>query len=217
MTEQHPAAETTKTNVRHHAQVPAFQPAEQFRQTWIFTAPIDHTIEDMLRPEYWMHVADKLRHYAHVECYAEDGTFYAEFLVVGKTANTARMALLNKVDLRAVTEPIDMAKELEAYVIRYAGPTNGFNVVRRADGRIMRGGLLTEQEARTWLLNFVAQPSKGFVEDRPDSKPIGAIAQPTAPMKAPRSQAQMDSATKLAEAARERRAAHAREKAGASI
>lgn len=217
MTEQLPAAEKPKTDIRHHAQVQAFKPAEQFRQTWIFTAPIDHSVEDLLRPEYWMHVADQLRHYAHVECYAEDGTFYAELLVVGKTANTARMALLNKVDLRAVTEPIDMAKELEAYVIRYAGPTNGFNVVRRADGRIMRGGLLTEQEARTWLLQFVAQPAKGYTDERPASQPIGAIAQETPPNKPARTAAQITSAEKLAQAARDRRAANERQKASASI
>lgn len=172
---------------------PQFKLAEQYRQFWIATIPADHTLEDAMRPEYWRNVASKIRHYDHIECYAETGAFYAELLVVGKAMNSVKTVPIVHVDLNAAMGTIDMGEELKSYEIRFGGPTNGFRVIHKPANAVIKERLMSEDEARSWLIDYIRRPDKGFVEDRPGSEPMGEVAQPDS------------SAAKLASAAAARR------------
>ncbi len=52
------------------------------------------TIDDLLKPECWAAVAPKLRPWDHVEVRAEDGTYYAELLVLACDRTWAKMHVL---------------------------------------------------------------------------------------------------------------------------
>lgn len=151
-------AETKKEEAEarnYHLLVTAFSQAQFVRQPWAATIPRGHVLADLLIPEYWQHVAGSLRINAHVECYWEDGTEYAELLCTSRTNASATMAVLIHKDLRGQTK-IDIASEFGKYGIDYAGPANGFRILRNADNQPMKENIATEDEARDWLVAYVA-------------------------------------------------------------
>lgn len=133
--------------------------AGEFAETQYTTKSYDATVEsgttfeDIQKPEFWMHVADKLRPSFKVFVYAADQTFYAELLVLRANRVEAQVAVLNHVDLTRATNGDELGRELEKYDIGYAGPANKFRIVHRASRDVVRDGFDNEAAARTWLIN----------------------------------------------------------------
>lgn len=81
---------------------PQFSPAETRRNIW--HALIGHNIKksDIFQPEFWANVAGQLTVGDRVECYAEDGTYFMEVIVIDIAQRTDTKApnWANVVELR---------------------------------------------------------------------------------------------------------------------
>ena len=121
--------------------------AEFARQDWIVNAEIEHTLDDCLRPSYWMHMAQQLSPYDHIEERSEDGTWIAQLVVMQVERAWAKVALMSKYEFKMETMP-DAPRE---HVIEWKGAQHKHTVIRISDRALIRDGFKTKEEAEGWL------------------------------------------------------------------
>lgn len=129
--------------------------AEYQRQVHRITPPAGTTIEDVKRPEYWVNVAGRIRHFDKIEVLPEDAAFHAELLVTGKGAKHVNVAVLHHVPLdgEAVeASPVD-------YVTEFGGPKHLHRVKRVSDGVIVKHGFSTKPEALAYIRSLESTPA----------------------------------------------------------
>lgn len=132
-----------------------FKSAEYVR-TIHHAAPFDGTVpEDLLKPDFWAHVADNFKQYDRVEALANDGTWWAEYIVVACGRAYAQLRILRKVDLDPVTINKALQSALRAYEVRHRGPHDQWSVIRLSDNAVVHEGEQTESGANTWLVNHM--------------------------------------------------------------
>lgn len=107
------------------------------------------TFEDVMKPEYWTHVAPSLRPGHRIEVNAEDGTFWAMLLVVEAERKSARVVTLQHVQI----EERAPAPEQSDVFVKYRGPKVRYSVVRTADNEVLKDGFQTERAAQEWITN----------------------------------------------------------------
>ena len=122
--------------------------AEYERQDWIANAEPHHTVEDILKPGYWAHMAAQMTPYDHIEVRAEDGSWVAYLLVVQADRLWAKVVLTNKIDLVSAEE---MPSTTPQHRVEWKGPQRRFGVVRVEDSEVVRDGFQTKDEARLWM------------------------------------------------------------------
>lgn len=127
--------------------------AEHQRNIWHIDVEIGTLPEDLMSPAYWAHTAREFRVLDRIEAHAEDGTWFAEYLVQDAGLNYARVALLRKVDLAAVT-PVGSSSILAGHVVEYGGKHAQFRVVREVDRKVLKDGFKTKADAFVWLENY---------------------------------------------------------------
>ena len=126
------------------------QECEFKRTIWVVTAH-EHTIpEDLLVPEYWAHVAEKLRPFSRIEARADDGSWYAEYIVLEASRRWARLHMLSSHNLTTSDVSLSQAKFAE-YLVQHRGPERQWSVIRRSDSEMLHEGEQTESGAYRWL------------------------------------------------------------------
>jgi len=112
--------------------------------------PAGHTLEHMLQPAYWAHVAPKLAPWNRIEVRAEDGTYFGELLVLACDRTWARMHVLRWDDL--TTQDVSMTEALatSGYEIKH-NPNMRWHVIRKSDRQVMHKDDQTLADAQTWL------------------------------------------------------------------
>jgi hypothetical protein len=108
--------------------------------------PKEHTIEDMKRPEYWAAVAGKLRPWNHIEVYSEDGTWYAELLVLAVERAHAVVHVLAYHSLSTSDVVMTSLAGSSKYEIRHT-PGLQWHIIRRADRHIVRDQMARREDA----------------------------------------------------------------------
>lgn len=126
--------------------------AEHSVVTYFHSPEEETSFETTLKPEYWTHVASKLRAGCRIEMLAADGTWWAMLIVRAAGRNTAQVAVLHKVALDKMPDP-EIA-EMPAYV-KFRGPTALWSVLRKADDEVLRDKMPTRGEAEQWLKNHM--------------------------------------------------------------
>tara|TARA_R110000868_G_scaffold411755_1_gene708898 strand:- start:17797 stop:18267 length:471 start_codon:yes stop_codon:yes gene_type:complete len=123
------------------------------RQIHCATAFDDTKPEDLLIPEYWAHVAASLHPWDRVEVVANDGSWWAELMVLDCGRNYARMAIMRDFDLSGKTNqaPLDM----KAYTVKHRGPHSKWSVIRISDGAVVHEGSEKQDMADAWLKNHL--------------------------------------------------------------
>ena len=127
-----------------------FKNAEFVRNVFAITPPPGVTIEDMLKREYWTHVANLLGPMARIEVLPRDGKFFAELIVTASGKNWANVCLRDYVVLDNFNAPADNS----IYTVKHLGGDSGWAVVRNSDKQVMGDGFDTSDEANAWLENF---------------------------------------------------------------
>ena len=144
---------TKRPNVRQLEAV-RFKGAEYVRSIH-HASPFDNTNpEDLLVPDYWAHVADRMKQYDRVEALANDGTWWAEYMVVACGRAYAQLVLLHKFNLDPVIPGRDNSA-LRAYEVKHRGPHSQWSVIRLNDKEVVHEGSQTESAANTWLTNHL--------------------------------------------------------------
>lgn len=122
--------------------VPRFQPSDFARTTYVATVEQGTTLEEVMEPAFWSYVQHQIRPYDKIEVRADDGSFYAELLVIGTARGAVKTALLIKTDLNTKIE----AKG-ELYECKYKGPHKKWCVIRITDGLMVEEGIELKEEA----------------------------------------------------------------------
>lgn len=128
------------------------QLADHARNIWAVTATYGMTREDIENPGFWAHHAVRMRTKDKIEVHAEDGSFYAEYIVVNADRTWAK--IVNTVYLNLAEAAVisgEQAKGIsEGYEIKFRGPRK-WSVIRKADHSILQEGMHSDADAKQWL------------------------------------------------------------------
>jgi hypothetical protein len=112
-----------------------FALAEHKRNIYFITPADGTTLEDVLDPLYWSHVAARLRPTDRIEVHAEDGRQHATL-----------------VPLRVIEfERLKQESDRAGFAVQWKGPHHRWCVVRLADNQIVKGECGAKDEALLWL------------------------------------------------------------------
>jgi len=129
--------------------------AEFERIIHVATPGSGHGLEEMIDPAYWAHVGPKLKPYDRIEVRAEDGTYFAELLVLACDRTWAKVHVLNWWDLStqdvAITEAAAASSKFE---IKHT-PGLRWHVIRKSDRQTMHKDCQTKAEAGSWLTEYL--------------------------------------------------------------
>lgn len=125
--------------------------AEEVRNAWVVNAEEGTTIEDVLQPGYWAHIASRLRPYDHIEVRLETGEWVAQLMVISQGLNWAKVHMLNQFMLNANAEPPPASQK---YEVKWGGPQHKWRVVRLADSEVISKGHDSAMEGQLWLQNY---------------------------------------------------------------
>lgn len=134
-----------------NAEEQRFKLAQYDRNEYVLNVPQGVEIEDCTQPEFWAHIANKLRPYDHIEVRAEDGSWVAELLVLGCDRNWAKVHVMSKTDL--VNMKLAFVNDA-AIVPEWSGPQTKWRVKRVSDNEILQAGLSTKDESIAWIRNY---------------------------------------------------------------
>ena len=126
--------------------------AEYGRTTWAITSAFGVSKSDIEDPAYWAHVAAKMRPRDKIEVLAEDGSFYAEYLVTSCDKTWAKVAEIKFMDLTKVAVVTNEQAEIinAGYDVTWGGPKK-WRVIRKSDRATLVEGLHSKDDGHKWL------------------------------------------------------------------
>ena len=128
-----------------------FHLAESHHHRWAVMVEQGITKENLSDPSFWSHVSIKLRPWNHIEVYAKDGTFYAEYLVLACDRTWAKVRQLVYLSLTDTDMSQTEAEIItEGYDCKFRGPRK-WSVIRIADNAVLQENMHTQDEAKLWL------------------------------------------------------------------
>jgi hypothetical protein len=131
-----------------------FKEAATVRNTWNVVPEDGTPFEDVLNPEYWENVAERIRPGDHIEVVAENGEYYAELYVTDTTRKWAKVAVLTKIDLTTAKSAQAPASPTAKYEVGYKGPILKWCVVRISDKSRLHEGSASKEDAQRWLADY---------------------------------------------------------------
>jgi hypothetical protein len=130
---------------------PRFKPAEFCRTVWSATPEPGVTSKDLLKPDYWMHVSEKLRKGDRIEAIAEDGTWFAEYFVKASSKIEAHVVLIRDVELSKPVKKLDVEPE---FMVKHVGGGT-WRALRTKDQAELKTGFKGKEAAQTWLDDYL--------------------------------------------------------------
>ena len=130
--------------------------AESARNYWVVTVEQGTTREEILKPEFWALVGKTFRPYDRIELRADDGTFFAEYLVLSADRAWAKVEELRWVALGTKDVSLTQAAgaDLRArYKVEWRGPHLKHCVERKDGANVerLKEGFSDKAEATVWL------------------------------------------------------------------
>lgn len=106
-----------------------------------------NTREDLLAPEFWVNIANKLRPGGLIAAHWMDGSAFAEYYVRRKSGSYVEVH-----ELRYVKFPgLEELPKNSPYAIEFSGPAALWRVVRKSDKHVLRDKFNDEWSAQAWL------------------------------------------------------------------
>lgn len=135
-----------------------FRGAEFKRNAWRASPANGETLEDVMKPEYWTHVAAQLRPLDRIEVVPEDMSFFAELLVTKCDRLFAKTVVITHVPLteeaKPAAKPVPAGNGVE-YKVEWKGGAK-FCVIR-SDGEVISKGHAAKEDAQTALDEYLKQ------------------------------------------------------------
>jgi hypothetical protein len=124
----------------------------------VFAICVEPTVSigDVIKPDFWSHVAAKLHPSDRVEVTTEDGKWFAELYVVACDKTWAQVTLLRKHDL--VKEKKEPTNPEFKHVWR--GANHKHSILRVSDDTVLKDGFDTKQLAVDYLNKHLETISK---------------------------------------------------------
>ena len=126
------------------------QRAEHYCIAYAVVLPGDVSLEDALKPEYWAHVGHMLRQHDTVRFIPEDGSYFAEALVLQAGKGFAKLKLLRHEGLEVEPAP---AADIATLEVKWNGPHDKHVVIRKSDDEKLKTGFATKAEAERWMVD----------------------------------------------------------------
>ncbi len=128
--------------------------AEHMRTVYFATVEQSVTPDDILRPEFWLHVAGQLRPYDEVIVATDSCEWRMELIVCDTWHHGARMVEVSRTDMAGdEQEDKSVGDDLK---VKWRGPVNRWSVVR-AHGVILRAGLENKNTALETLAALASE------------------------------------------------------------
>lgn len=141
---------------------PDFQPtrlklAEHMRVIYHATVEPSVKREDLVKSEFWKHVAPKLQPYTRIEVVTDDGQYYVELMVLASGRNWATVKEINFVDLSGQDKITDTHQD--DFFVKHNGPHDKWCIFRRSDNEKIQSKMEKDQ-ANTALVEYLKVISK---------------------------------------------------------
>ncbi len=119
-----------------------------FRLVAFVHAEVGVTLEQILEPSYWAHIAPKLTAYDEIRVITDDEQWVAYLLVLFAERNFAKVKVdrVIKIDENAVSE-----YQSDKLKVDWKGAHQKFSVIRLSDSKIIHSGCKTRDEATQWM------------------------------------------------------------------
>ena len=118
--------------------------AEFSRTVWTAQPEPGVTLDDIVRPDYWAHVAKTIKKGDRIEITSPDGSWFAELLVRATTGASVQVFVMRKLDF-----PDSQPTEL-LYDVKHRG-AGGWSVIRKSDKTVMFEKGETREDAEKWI------------------------------------------------------------------
>lgn len=123
--------------------------AEFVRKSYAATPEFGTTLDDVIDPKYWVHVAKQIEIGSRIEVKPDGADWLAELYVLKVDVHGVHLALLNKYELTTANKAPAVANDDE-YEINFGGAAK-WRVIRKSDREVMVKGLASKGECETWL------------------------------------------------------------------
>jgi hypothetical protein len=115
--------------------------------TMFARVPMGTTDEDLERPEFWAHVAQRCPKEGRVYVKPKDGGWVAELEIRLVTGTGVVMQVLTKHELA----PISYGSVMSEYLVAWLDNTEKFQVIRLSDKVVMETGFNSQEDANDWI------------------------------------------------------------------
>ena len=136
--------------------VSRFREADYQRTVWQATAEQGMVPDDLLEPSRWSLVSPQMQPFHRVEVVADDGSWWAEYLVTDATKLWAKLRILQVVQLDEAAK--SSSRQKDGFSVKYRGAKK-WSVIRDSDKSVMKDMLDTREDAEAaaeTLLNDMA-------------------------------------------------------------
>lgn len=127
---------------------PRCKEASFVRNIWVATPDVKTPYEHVLKQEFWVHVAHKMKPMDRIEVHAEDGSYFAELMVIDAGKAFAKVAEMRKINFTRHEVGVDS----DDYDVSFI-PAKRWRVIRKSDKQVMAEELPTKDEAMLWIAN----------------------------------------------------------------
>ena len=125
-----------------------FGEADYKRHDFVVDVPVGVTVEQMLEPAFWAHVASQMDPFDHIEARAEDGSWIAYFVVRMCERNYAKVALDRVLSFEGQVSEAPISTK---HRIEWKGPHHRYCVIRLSDSQMVSSQHKTKFDAETWM------------------------------------------------------------------
>lgn len=123
--------------------------AEIARQDWVITAAAGTLIEDVMKPEYWSHIAPRLKPGDHIEVRVDTEEWLLELLVLETARSFTRVHLLKHHELG---DWRDVEMKTAQHKIDWKGTFLKWSVIRLSDSAVIRDKFPTPEAASFFMI-----------------------------------------------------------------
>lgn len=129
--------------------------AEYERRVLLLKPEKGATIDDVMQPTAWAHIANQVKEGYRIEVLPEGNDWYAELIVMQIGMHAVFCTLIQYVELSPPMvdggpEPV-AAPAPPPYRVHWAGPHHAWRVIRTSDNIVIKHSFATEPLARAWL------------------------------------------------------------------
>lgn len=129
--------------------------AEFVRTDYVLIAHATNTPEDIVRPEYYAHVSDKMKARDRLTVWADNMTWMAELVVLEVGRGWARVHPLSLTEFGTSASIKGLTIERDGYRVTHRGEFSQWSVIRMADSEVVSEGHGSQGGAVDWLDNHL--------------------------------------------------------------
>lgn len=126
-----------------------FDLAEQKHNRWFAGVENSVSIDDVMNPEFWGHVARNLRPCDEIVVYPDSCEWRLHLHVVSVNRQGATVAKLAYNDF--TTGDVVAGEDPTGLIAKWAGPIRMWEVVRKDDGSMVKSGVPTKEAAFDYI------------------------------------------------------------------